>query len=572
MRAFARLFIELDRTPRTTGKLAALERYFRNTPPADAAWALWFLSGQRLKRAIPVALLREWTAATAELPAWLVEECHEHVGDLAESLALLLPPNPDPNPPALASLVEERLLPLAGATPATQRAIVMATWSALDSTQRFLWHKLITGNFRVGVSRSLLVRALARLAGVDPPVMDHRLLGRWRPTADHFARLLAAARPDDPARPYPFHLASPLDLEPASLGAVGDWQIEWKWDGVRAQLIRRGGDTVLWSRGEEIVTDSFPEVIRAARRIPEGTVLDGELLAWRDLAPLPFAQLQRRLNRRRPSPALQRDVPVAFMAYDLLEQAGRDLRGRPLVERRLALEAVIGQARAEPARCQEPPMLHDDPWIQPDLIPDPRLIHPPPLALCLAPPLAASTWDQVAALRETARQVSAEGLMLKRLNSPYGAGRPRGAWWKWKVSPFTCDAVLVSARPGHGRHATLFTDYTFAVWQGDSLVSVAKACSGLTDAEVDAVDAFVRANTTGRFGPLRSVTPELVFELAFEGVAPSSRHKSGLALRVPRIARWRTDKQPADADTVETLLRLALPPPPPLPPAGPAQG
>ncbi|MBX3744299.1 MAG: ATP-dependent DNA ligase [Verrucomicrobiae bacterium] len=559
MRAFAQLFVGLDRTPRTTEKLAALERYFRDTPPADAAWALWFLSGQRLKRAIPISLLREWTAATAGLPAWLVEESHEHVGDLAETLALLLPPNPAPNPPPLASLVENHLLPLAGATPAAQRALVLETWSLLDTPQRFLWHKLITGSFRVGVARTLLVRALARLAGVDPPVMDHRLLGHWHPTASDFAQLLSDARPDDPARPYPFFLASPLDADPASLGAVSDWQIEWKWDGIRAQLIRRAGQAVLWSRGGEIVSASFPEILDAARQIPDGTVLDGELLAWRDAGPLPFAALQRRLHRRRPSPALQREIPAAFMAYDLLEHSGSDLRHHPLSERRRSLESILATARPSPAQTPGSLPLNDGPWFQPELIPDPNAPPPPPFPLRLAPPLSANSWNHVAALRDAARLASAEGLMLKRLDSPYGTGRPRGAWWKWKVSPFTCDAVLVAAQPGHGRRATLFTDYTFAVWRDDELVPVAKACSGLTDAEIDAVDAFVRAHTTGRFGPVRSVTPELVFELAFEGIAPSSRHKSGIALRFPRIARWRTDKRPADADTLEPLLRLATP-------------
>jgi DNA ligase-1 len=563
MRAFARLFSALDRTPRRSEKVAALADYFRRTPPADAAWALWFLSGQRLKRAVKTTHLRQWVAEAAELPVWLVEECYEHVGDLGETLALLLPPHPRPAPPPLAQLVEQRLLPLAGATAATQRSLLRATWAQLDTPQCFLWHKLITGNFRVGVSRALLVRALAGLAGVEPPVMAHRLLGPWRPTAADFTRLLSGDSPAaDPARPYPFHLASPLEGGPRDLGDVADWQIEWKWDGIRAQLLRRAGDVMLWSRGEEILTPGFPEIAGAARALPDGTVLDGEVLAWRGDGPLPFAQLQRRLNRRQAGLALRRAVPVVFMAYDLVESEGRDRRCRSLGERRLELEQTLAAARD--AWASRPRPTGEAALLQPELFPDtgarpapaPDAVAPDEFPLRLSPWLAVTSWDEAAGLHEQSRASGVEGLMLKRRDSAYGAGRQRGAWWKWKVAPFTCDAVLVAAQPGHGRRATLFTDFTFAVWRGAELVPVAKAYSGLTDEEIDAVDAFVRANTTGRFGPVRSVKPELVFELAFEGLAASPRHASGLALRFPRIARWRRDKPVAEADTVETLRAL----------------
>ncbi|MFM1769594.1 MAG: hypothetical protein RJA22_2123 [Verrucomicrobiota bacterium] len=559
MRAFAELFAALDQTTRTQEKVAALEAYFRAAPPADAAWALWFLSGRRLKRAVKTGHLREWTAEAAGLPLWLVEECYEHVGDLAETLALLLPPAPEPRPLPLARLVAERLLPLAGAPEAAQRSLLRTTWAELDRSQCFLWHKLITGNLRVGVSRALLLRALANLAGLEPPVLAHRLLGTWRPTPEDYARLLSAHGPSgDPAQPYPFHLAPPLE-DPATLeGALTGWQVEWKWDGIRAQLLRRGDEIILWSRGEEIVTAAFPEIAAAARALPPGTVLDGELLAWRGAGPLPFAQLQRRLNRREAGPSLRRHVPVTFMAYDLLEAGGEDARTRPLVERRALLERIVDAARARGAAEGGATRLQD--WVQGDLFAadeaDPAGAGPGP-ALQVSAVLPTATGADLAAWQERARATGAEGLMLKRLDSAYGTGRVRGSWWKWKVAPFTCDAVLVAAQPGHGRRATLFTDYTFAVWRGGELVPVAKAYSGLTDEEIDAVDAFVRAHTTGRFGPVRSVEPGLVFELAFEGIAPSTRHKSGLALRFPRMARWRRDKQPAEADTVETLLALA---------------
>lgn len=560
MRAFAELFAALDRTTRTQEKVAALEAYFRTAPPADAAWALWFLSGQRLKRAVKTGQLRQWTAEAAGLPLWLVEECYEHVGDLAETLTLLLPPVAHPQPLPLARLVTERLLPLAGAPEAAQRDLLRATWAELDPGQCFLWHKLITGNLRVGVSRALLIRALARLAGVEPPVMAHRLLGTWRPTPEDLARLLSTSPPaGDPAQPYPFYLASPLEGPADTLpGPVTDWQVEWKWDGIRAQLLRRCGETVLWSRGEEVITAAFPEIAEAAQALPDGTVLDGELLAWRSDAPLPFARLQCRLNRRDAGPTLRREVPVTFMAYDLLEAEGTDIRPHPLSERRARLEAVVTQAREALVRTRTAG--RGENLQQAELFAEAAAPEaPPPPALQVSPVLEAATWADLTAWQERARATGAEGLMLKRRDSAYGTGRQRGAWWKWKVAPFTCDAVLVAAQPGHGRRATLFTDYTFAVWRGDELVPVAKAYSGLTDAEIDAVDAFVRAHTTGRFGPVRSVTPELVFELAFEGIAASTRHKAGLALRFPRMARWRQDKKPADADTVDTLLALAQP-------------
>lgn len=554
MRAFARLFAELDRTTRTTEKVAALERYFRSAPGADAAWALWFLAGRRFPRAVKTTHLRQWAAETAGLPLWLVEECYAHVGDLAETVALLLPENPHATPPPLAELVAQRLEPLVGATEAMQRSLLHAAWAELDTPQRFLWHKLITGNFRVGVARALLVRALAGVAGVEPAVMAHRLMGEWRPTAGDFARLIAGqAAGGECARPYPFYLASPLEGEPGDLGEVAAWQLEWKWDGIRGQLLCRTGQVVLWSRGEELITAGFPEIAEAAGALPDGTVLDGEVLAWRGDGPLPFAQLQRRLTRREPSGALRRDVPVVFVAYDLLEVDGRDIRDWPLERRRHALEQVLAQAR--PRLLESRAVADRDRWVQAELFPTPALTLPP-IALRVSPVLPVRSWNEAAALRQQARAAGAEGLMLKRRDAVYGTGRQRGAWWKWKVDPFTCDAVLVAAQPGHGRRATLFTDYTFAVWQGPELVPVAKAYSGLTDAEIDAVDAFVRANTTARYGPVRAVRAALVFELAFDGIARSPRHQARLALRFPRIARWRRDKAPAEADSIESLERL----------------
>jgi DNA ligase 1 len=544
---FAQLYTRLDETTRTNEKVAALEAYFRSAAAKDAAWALAFLTGHRLRRAVKTSHMRQWTAEAAGLPLWMVEECYDTVGDLAETLALLLPAAQQSSSLPLSDLVEQRLQPLAKATEQEQQRILCQTWDELDHTQRYLWHKLLTGAFRVGVARGLVVRALASIAGVSAAVMTHRLMGDWQPTAQDYEALLSGeSQQDSPAKPYPFYLASPLEEDLSSLGPVEDWQLEWKWDGIRAQLIRRAGTTVIWSRGEEIITPAFPEIVKASAALPDGTVLDGELLAWQEGNPLPFSALQKRLNRKTASANLQREVPIAFMAYDLLELAGTDQRSQPLAERRRAMEKLIAQ---QPLHQREVPP-------QGELFAE---FLPPPSAQLLysSALLNASSWEEVQQLQHQSRVKSVEGLMLKKRGSSYAVGRTRGFWWKWKVQPYHIDAVLIAAQPGHGRRATLFTDYTFGVWQGTDLVPVAKAYSGLTDKEINEVDAFVRSHTRGKFGPVRSVEAELVFELAFEGIAPSTRHKSGIALRFPRISRWRKDKPKEEADTLEALQSLA---------------
>lgn len=526
MKRFAELFAALDATTRTSVKVDALEVYFSEAPPEDAAWALYFLSGGRLKRLVSTARLREWAAEASGYPLWLVEESYQAVGDLAESLALLLEEGGDGAADRpLHRLVETRLQPLAGADEDLQRQLLLATWQELEAGQRLVWNKLITGAFRVGVGRVLVERALARVAGIDPARMAHRLSGGWNPDADAYRRLLSVeADRDDPGRPYPFFLAHPLEGEPSDLGPISDWLVEWKWDGIRAQLIRRREQVLLWSRGEELVTDRFPEVRDAARSLPDGTVLDGELVGWGDDRPLPFGELQRRIGRLRVGRKILAEVPVRLIAYDLMEADGRDWREEPIEVRRRRLERVVNG-------CDEQ-------------------------AIQASPLIEASGWDRLRELWHGSRERGVEGMMLKRRGSPYRVGRPKGDWWKWKVEPFTVDAVLIYAQRGHGRRASLYTDYTFGVWDGDALVPVAKAYSGLTDDEIREVDRFVRRNIVERFGPVRSVRPELVFELAFEGIRSSTRHKSGIALRFPRMKRWRRDKRPEDADTLATLSAL----------------
>lgn len=568
MQRFTQLYFELDETNRTSEKVAALHRYFSEVPARDAAWALFFLTGQKLKRAVSSPQLRHWSAEEAGLPAWLFEECYEAVGDLAETAALLMPEAPEAgaHTAPLHQLVEERLVPLRSLPESERRGILVETWNRMDQRQRFVWNKLITGEFRVGVARTLVVRALAGVAGVDPAAMAHRLMGDWRPTEDEFARIMSGeAGANDPRRPYPFYLAYPLELPPppdssfpgrgmelkllsaqlrAQLGEVEQWQAEWKWDGIRAQLIRRGGHVLIWSRGEELITDRFPELAQAGLLLPDGTVLDGEILAWLGGRPMRFGDLQKRITVKTVSRKLLAEVPAAFMAYDVLESGGQDIRPRPLSERRTILENLIINlyAPADDAAAAEGLNLR---------------IESSDLPLKLSPVLYAESWSDLAMLRAESRENDAEGLMLKRITSPYQVGRVRGDWWKWKIDPFTIDAVLIYAQPGHGRRASLFTDYTFGLWRGDELVPVAKAYSGLTDAEIRDLDAWIRSNTLERFGPVRTVRPELVFEIAFEGIQPSTRHKSGVAVRFPRILRQRHDKPAEEADTLETLRAMA---------------
>jgi DNA ligase 1 len=527
MKAFAALYETIDRTTATQAKVAALVAYFRDAPAADAAWAVAFLAGRRPKRLIKAGDLRTWAAERAGIPDWLFEESYAQAGDLAETITLLVPPGDDTAAdPSLSWWVEQRLLPLGRMTPDEQRDVLVRTWSTLHGASRFVFNKLITGAFRVGVSDGLLVRALAQVSGVSTDAISHRLMGQWEPSAEWYSRLMHPDTDDaDWSRPYPFYLAYALEQPLDALGLASDWQIEWKWDGIRAQLVRRRGKTMLWSRGEELLSGRFPEVERIAAFLPDGTVIDGELIAWRDGAPLPFTALQRRINRKTIGKQLLAEVPCAMLAYDLLEHQSVDIRSAATIERRARLEDIVSA------------------------LPLGSPMH-------LSPIVLAEDWATVDASRARAREMQAEGLMLKRRNAPYGVGRKVGDWWKWKVTPLTVDAVLIYAQAGHGRRAGLFTDYTFGVWDGETLVPFAKAYSGLTDAEIRQVDRYVQQNTLEKFGPVRTVTPGLVFELAFEGMQESTRHKSGIAVRFPRISRWRTDKAPRDADSLETIRAM----------------
>jgi DNA ligase-1 len=536
MREFARLYAELDETTATNRKLDALQQYFAAASPENAAWAVYFLAGGKPRQAVPSKLLREFAIEYAMLDEWLFEESYQAVGDLAETIALVLPPAEHESDVGLAVWMEERIGPLRGADPATIREKLLAYFNELTSRERFLLIKLIGGGFRVGVSKLLVTRALSAIAAVDSKLIAQRLMG-WTdgsvaPTATGFLRLIAEQSDDEHklrgGQPFPFFLAHQLQGEPSALGDLADWQIEWKYDGIRAQLVRRSEQSFVWSRGEDLITERFPEI--AAIRVPEGTVIDGEVLVWRD-GPAPFADLQKRIGRKTLSAKLLAELPAVLLAYDLLELDGVDLRALPQHERRALLETLVRDA-AQPA-------------------------------LQISPLVEADSWDALTAIRIESRNRGVEGMMLKARKAQYGVGRTKdvGTWWKWKVDPYAIDAVLIYAQAGHGRRASLYTDYTFAVWDTDEagerkLVPFAKAYSGLTDAEIAKVDNAIRKTTIEKFGPVRSVKPSMVFEIGFEGIALSTRHKAGIAVRFPRILRQRFDKTVDDADTLDTLKGL----------------
>ena len=543
MKAFAALYQALDASTSSLAKQAALRDYLRQAPPEDAAWAVYFLAGGKPRQLVPTKWLRAVAREAAGLPEWLFDESYEAVGDLAETIALLLPPPAAEAPPqGLAQWMRDHLLPLRGLSPDTQAERLRAQWARLAPEERLVYFKLITGAFRVGVSRLQVTQALAAVSGVDAKRIAQRLMGYTgvgaQPGAADYLRLVAAD--DDAAaqgHPYPFFLAHPLALPVErfgdALGPPADWIVEWKWDGIRAQLVRRAGSAWLWTRGEELVSDRFPELqAMGMEALPEGTVIDGEIVVWDGERARPFADLQKRIGRKTLGPKILRELPVALLAYDLLEEGGQDLRGLPLHARRARLDALLARAA-----------------------------HP---ALIASPVLMGADWADLAHQREAARELGVEGLMLKGRDARYGVGRTKdvGTWWKWKIDPLSVDAVLIYAQRGHGRRASLYSDYTFAVWngppgdEGRALVPFAKAYSGLTDAEMARVDAIIRKTTVESFGPVRSVRPTLVFELGFEGIARSSRHKSGIAVRFPRMLRWREDKPVEEADTLQTLAAL----------------
>ena len=526
MKDFAALYGLIDQTTKTNTKVAALAEYFRTAPDEDRLWTIALFSGRRPRRAITTTRLREWAAERAGIPLWLFEEAYPIVGDLAETIALVLPEAEDHHTQTLAEWITH-LRSLDKQEEDARKAAILNAWNRMDALERLVFNKLLTGGFRVGISRKLMTRALAQATDRDEAELAHRLMGDWTPDTTSWRTLIEEEdKTADLSRPYPFCLAYGLDdMAPEDLGPPQDWLTEWKWDGIRGQLILREGQHFTWSRGEELMTDRFPELARAVDFLPPGTVLDGEIIAWKDEKPLPFNDLQKRIGRKTVPKKLLQDAPVILLAYDLLEEQGEELRTQPMSYRRDRLDALLK-----------------------DL--------PPEAPLRPSPRLTFDSWQNLSETRAHARDERAEGLMLKRLSSPYHTGRKKGDWWKWKLDPLTIDAIMIYAQQGHGRRANLFTDFTFAVRDGNDLVPFTKAYSGLTDAEFRQITAWVRKNTLQRFGPVRQVKAEHVFEIAFEGIQPSTRHKSGVALRFPRMKRWRQDKPVQEANTIEDLREM----------------
>lgn len=524
MKHFASLITQLDQSNKTKDKLEALSRFFAQASDSDKVWAIALFTHRRPKRQVSTRQLGDWSLELADIPKWLFDECYHAVGDLAETIALLLPDGTGQEEKNLSEWIMG-LINLKDKEEEAKKQFITVAWFQLDRQERFVFNKLITGGFRIGVSQNLISQALAAHLNREKADIAYALMGNWDPAKISFDQLFDQSEQEkDRSKPYPFFLAHPLEKKPDALGALSDWQAEWKWDGIRGQLIKREGEVFIWSRGEELVNDKFPELMDLGKVLSDGTVLDGEILAFSGESPLPFNLLQTRIGRKNVSKKILNQAPVSFLAYDILEFENQDIRSQPLERRRSLLESLYKN--------------HPHPHFE------------------ISAPLQADAWEDLGSIREKSRQFFAEGLMLKRKDSPYEVGRKRGNWWKWKIEPLTIDGVMIYAQKGHGRRADLYSDYTFAVWEGDQLVPFAKAYSGLTDAEMREVDQFVKKNTKERFGPVRTVKAELVFEIAFEGIQDSPRHKSGIALRFPRILRWRRDKSKEEANSLQDLKDL----------------
>jgi len=534
MKQFAALVNILGTSTKTNDKLEALQDYFATAIDKDKVWVIAIFSGRRPKRMVNSTLLQNWCIEVTGLSYWLFDECYHTVGDLAETIALLLP---EPEANALEteehplSWYLETFISMEKEAEAVKKKFILESWQQMDRNEKFVFNKLITGGFRIGVSQKMMVNALSKTIDISPSVMAHRISGNWDPVTTSFETLLSETDISaDYSKPYPFYLAYAIEDNFDSLGDITEWQAEWKWDGIRGQIIKRNNELFVWSRGEELMTEKFPEYDAFKHLLPEGVVIDGEIMSLSIPAetgvfkPLPFAALQTRIGRKNVTKKQLLEAPVGFIAYDLLEYKGNDIRTMPLLERRLLLENIIE-----------------------------KIDHP---SIHVSPVITVPDWEALREIRLSSRDMGSEGIMLKRKNSTYQVGRKRGDWWKWKIDPLTIDAVMIYAQKGHGRRSNLYTDYTFAVRDGDKLVSFTKAYSGLTDKEFAQVDAFVKRNSIEKFGPVRTVKPELVFEIAFEGIAASNRHKSGVALRFPRMSRWRHDKKPEEINTLDDLKEL----------------
>lgn len=525
MRNFAEMFAQLDQTNKTLDKGQVIKEYFSKAPEDDKIWTLYLFSGRKLKKHFNTTQLWNWATEYANLPEWLMEESYHSVGDMAETISLVLPLPEGTSNESLTYWINY-LDTLKELDDNSRKEKIIDAWKILNQNERFVFIKIITGGFRVGASQKIVINSLSELLGIETNIIAHRLMGNWHPEEITFEKLVHGDEDyEDISKPYPFYLAYAIEGDPADLGEPADWQAEWKWDGIRGQVVVRKGEMFVWSRGEDLVTEKFPEFNELKDILPDGTVLDGEIICFTDGKPLPFNILQTRIGRKNITSKILNEAPVSFILYDVLELNGEDMRSKSMAERRKIIDELLVKFA------------------------DSNILVPSPV-------IDFKSWDELKSLRERSRDLLTEGIMLKRKSSAYQVGRKKGDWWKWKIDPYSIDAVMIYAQKGHGRRADLFTDYTFGVWDEGKLVTFAKAYSGLTDKEIREVDSFVKRNTLEKFGPVRTVKPLLVFELAFEGIAKSARHKSGVALRFPRISRWRKDKKPEEADTLDNLKKL----------------
>jgi len=526
LQLFAGLVNEISSSTKTNDKLQSLVNYFAVAPDADKVWVIAIFSGRRPRRAVNLKLMREWCLEMVQIPDWLFTECHHTVGDFSETLALLL---------AGTEIIQhenqnlsnylEKLISIEKEDESIKKKFIVESWRQMNMQEKFVFNKLITGSFRIGISQKTIVNALAKVIEHSPSVLAHRISGNWDPLTTSFNELLSESiAVTDFSKPYPFYLAYAIDHDVENLGEPQLWQAEWKWDGIRGQMIKRNNELFVWSRGEELLTDKFPEYFILKDLLPDGVVLDGEIIPAIDGKPLSFSVLQTRIGRKNISKKQLQEAPICFFAYDLLEYNFEDWREKPLVQRRKKLEEIISSFEHKSIQLSEK--------------------------------INFDSWNELAEIRKESRNKNSEGIMLKRKDSTYKVGRKRGDWWKWKIDPLIIDCVMVYAQKGSGRRSNLYTDYTFAVKDGDELITFTKAYSGLTDKEFAQIDHFVKRNSLEKFGPVRTVKPELVFEIAFEGIAASNRHKSGVALRFPRMNRWRKDKTVDEINTLDDLKEM----------------
>jgi len=525
MRAFVNLVQNLDATTSSNNKISYLKNYFESDIDIkDKLWALALFMGKKPPRSVNTSLLRIWCAEVRGIPLWLFEQNYHIVGDLAETIALMVADTTQISKKPLYSWVEE-IFALKNQSESDKEKYVKQAWRTCDVDEIWIFNKIITGGFRIGVSKNLVITALSQVYDVEKAQMAHVLSGQWTPQTTTWERLLDFNNTNsDISKPYPYFLAYPIKTDELTQISSLEWVAEYKWDGIRGQLIYRKNESFLWSRGEELITEKFPEL--RITDVNTSFVIDGEILAWKNEKPMSFNELQPRISRKSVSKKMLSDIPIYFKAYDLLEINNEDVRSLPFQYRRIQLEKIFQE------------------------IQHPRIL--------LSPLLIFNDTEELTTLRKNAPQIGAEGLMIKRWQGVYHTGRKNEDMYKWKCDPYLIDAVLLYAQRGHGRRANLYSDFTFAVWDGDKLTPFAKAYSGLTDQEMKEITQFVKKNTIETFGPVASVKPELVFELAFEGIALSSRHKSGIAVRFPRINRWRHDKKTQEANSLEDIKSLLV--------------